>query len=164
MDFVQISLSDSIGREDLFLFISYFINKFRFSILSGNYRGEIKVFIMMLTREFQEATIHDFDISGILIACLVAKRKNDNTPEMSHCHNIDKFPCVCQQYSYKCFLLILTNIMDKYMLLFGTRAYLFSPDEGSCYVFSTRNNCWKFLASYDVIFQSSFKLYFKTPV
>ena len=50
------------------------------------------------------------------------------------------------------------------MLHFGTRAYLFSPEEGSCYVFSTRNNCCKFLASDGVIFQSVIKLFFKTPV
>ena len=36
-------------------------------------------------------------------------------------------------------------------------AYLFSPDEGSCYVFSTWNNCCKFLASYGVTFQSIIK-------
>ena len=40
---------------------------------------------------------------------------------------------------------------------FGTRAYLFSPEEGSCYVFSTRNNCCEFLASDGVIFQSVLK-------
>ena len=41
-------------------------------------------------------------------------------------------------------------------LHFGTRAYLFSPDEGSCYIFSIRNNCCEFLASYGVIFQVIF--------
>ena len=35
-------------------------------------------------------------------------------------------------------------------LHFGTRAYLFSPDEGSCYIFSTRNNYCEFLACYSV--------------
>ena len=39
----------------------------------------------------------------------------------------------------------------------GTRAYLISPDEKSCYVFSTQDNCWEFLASYSVIFQSVIK-------
>ena len=42
------------------------------------------------------------------------------------------------------------------LLHFGTRAYLFSSEEGSCYVFSTRNNC-KFFASDGVIFQSVIK-------
>ena len=32
-------------------------------------------------------------------------------------------------------------------------------DEGSCYVFPTRNNYCKFLASYGVIFQSVIKLH-----
>ena len=36
----------------------------------------------------------------------------------------------------------------------GTRAYLFSPDEGSCYVFSTRSNSCEVLLFYGVIFQS----------
>ena len=40
------------------------------------------------------------------------------------------------------------------LLHFGTRAYPFSPDVGSYYIFSTRNNCCEFLASYDVIIQS----------
>ena len=45
--------------------------------------------------------------------------------------------------------------MDSCTLLlhFGTRAYLFSPDEGLCYVFD-RNNCYVFLASVGVILQS----------
>ena len=34
--------------------------------------------------------------------------------------------------------------------MIGTCAYLFSPDEGSCYIFSTWNNCCEFLASYGV--------------
>ena len=38
-----------------------------------------------------------------------------------------------------------------------TRAYLFSPDQGLCYVFSTRNNCCELFASYGVIFQSVIK-------
>ena len=50
------------------------------------------------------------------------------------------------------------------LLHFCTRAYLFSPDKGSCYIFSTRNNCCEFLASYGVILQSDIQLYFKTPV
>ena len=50
-------------------------------------------------------------------------------------------------------------------LHFGTRAYLFLPEEGSCYVFSTGNNCCEFLASDGVIFfQSVIKSFFKTPV
>ena len=50
------------------------------------------------------------------------------------------------------------------LLYFGTRAYLFSPEERSCYVFSTRNNCCKFFASDGAIFQSVNKPFFKTPV
>ena len=60
------------------------------------------------------------------------------------------------------------------MLHFGTRAYLFSFDEGSCYVFTTRNNCCEFLASFQSVFFSKcenflfFKVYIKsfikTPV
>ena len=42
------------------------------------------------------------------------------------------------------------------LLHFRTRAYLFSPDEESCYIFLTRNNCCEFLASYDVIFKVIF--------
>ena len=49
------------------------------------------------------------------------------------------------------------------MHYFGTRAYLFSPEEGSCYVFSTRNNCCEFLASYGIIIQSVIQSYLKTP-
>ena len=41
-------------------------------------------------------------------------------------------------------------------LHFGTRAYLFSLDEGSCYSFSARNNCCEFLASYGIIFKKIF--------
>ena len=40
------------------------------------------------------------------------------------------------------------------LLLFGTRAYLSSPNEGSCYIFSTRNNCCEFLVSHGVILQT----------
>ena len=45
--------------------------------------------------------------------------------------------------------------------LFGTRAYLFLPEEGSRYVFSNQNNC-EFLASDGVI--SVIETFFKMPV
>ena len=59
--------------------------------------------------------------------------------------------------------------MPKYntgtvLLYFGTHAYLFSSDKGSCYVFSTRNNCCEFLASNGVIIQSVTQLFLKSPV
>ena len=41
----------------------------------------------------------------------------------------------------------------------GVRAHLLSPEEGSCYILSTWNNCCKSLASYGVIFQSDFQPY-----
>ena len=47
---------------------------------------------------------------------------------------------------------------------FSIRASLFMPDEGSCYVFSTRNNCCEFLAFHGVTFQSVIKSFFKTSV
>ena len=47
---------------------------------------------------------------------------------------------------------------------FGTRAYLFSSDEGSCYAFSTSNNYCKSLTSYGVIIQSVNKSFLKTPI
>ena len=40
------------------------------------------------------------------------------------------------------------------LLHFGTHAYMFLPDEGSCYVFLTRNSWCEFLASYGVIILS----------
>ena len=40
------------------------------------------------------------------------------------------------------------------LLHFVPRDYLFSPDVGSVYIFSTRNNCCEFFASYGVTFQS----------
>ena len=46
----------------------------------------------------------------------------------------------------------------------STRAHLLSPEEGSCYILSTRNNCCESLASYDVIFQSDFQPYFSILV
>ena len=48
------------------------------------------------------------------------------------------------------------------LLYFGTRAYLFSSDEGSCYIFSARNNCCEFLASYGDTFQSAIKSSWKS--
>ena len=39
---------------------------------------------------------------------------------------------------------------------------MFTPDERSCNVFSTRNNCCEFLASHGVAFQSFIKSFFKT--
>ena len=54
--------------------------------------------------------------------------------------------------------------VTMWLLHFTTRAYLFSPDEGSCCIFSTRNNCCEFLASYGVIIQSVIQSYLKTPV
>ena len=47
-----------------------------------------------------------------------------------------------------------TTHSNALLLYFSTRAYLFSPEERSCYVFLTRNNCCEFLASYGVIIQS----------
>ena len=47
----------------------------------------------------------------------------------------------------------LFYILSMLLLHFGTRSYLFSPDEDSCSIFSPRNNCCEFLASYDVIIQ-----------
>ena len=56
------------------------------------------------------------------------------------------------------------NVRATLLLHFGTRAYLSSHEAGSCYVFSTQNNCCEFLASDGVIFQSVFKPFSKTPV
>ena len=51
-------------------------------------------------------------------------------------------------------LLLTTRTL---MLLFGTCAHLLSPEEGSYYVSSTRNNCCESLASYGYTFQSDFQ-------
>ena len=45
-----------------------------------------------------------------------------------------------------------------------TATYLFSPEEGSCYVFSTRNNCCKFLAFYGFITLIFIQSFLKMPV
>ena len=51
------------------------------------------------------------------------------------------------------------------MLLFcGTRAYLFSPEKGSGYAFSTRNSCSKLLASDGVNFQGVHQSSYKKRV
>ena len=39
-------------------------------------------------------------------------------------------------------------------ICFGTHAYLFLPDKGLCYIFSTQNNCCEFLVYYGVFVQS----------
>ena len=41
---------------------------------------------------------------------------------------------------------------------------MFSPEEGSCYVFRPETIVASFLASYGVLLQSDIQLYFKTPV
>ena len=46
------------------------------------------------------------------------------------------------------------------LLYFGTRAHLFSPDEGSWYIFLTLTNCCVSHASYGSIIQSVFLLYY----
>ena len=40
------------------------------------------------------------------------------------------------------------------MLICRIRVHLFTPDEGSSYIVSTRNSCWVLLASDDIIFIS----------
>ena len=50
------------------------------------------------------------------------------------------------------------------LLYFGTRAYLSSPEEGSCYMLSTRSNCCEFLASYGVIIQNVTQSFLKRTV
>ena len=50
------------------------------------------------------------------------------------------------------------------LLYFGICVYLFLPDKGLCYVFFTRNNFCKFLASYGVIIQSVIQSYLKTSI
>ena len=50
------------------------------------------------------------------------------------------------------------------LFYFGTHAYLFSPEEWSCYIFTTRNNCCQFLPSYGVIIQSVTQIFLKTSV
>ena len=44
----------------------------------------------------------------------------------------------------------------KVTAMCGTRAYLLSTEEGSCYIFSTQNNCCEFLASNGIIFKVIF--------
>ena len=39
-----------------------------------------------------------------------------------------------------------------------------TPDKGSCYIFSTQNNCCEFLASYGVVIQSVTQSFLKAPV
>ena len=43
-----------------------------------------------------------------------------------------------------------------------THAYQFSPEEGSCNVFSMRNNCCESLAAYGVTIQSVIQSYLKS--
>ena len=43
------------------------------------------------------------------------------------------------------------------LLYFDSRAYLFPPDEGCCYVFSTRSSYCESLAIYGITFQSDFQ-------
>ena len=48
------------------------------------------------------------------------------------------------------------NVLLHFVMLllhFSTCAYLFSPEKGSCSIFSTRNNCCEFLAFYGVFTQ-----------
>ena len=65
---------------------------------------------------------------------------------------------------YKC-RNITAIYMSKYMLLYlGIRAYLFSPDEVSCHIFSTKKkHCCEFLASNGVFIQSVIHSFLKTP-
>ena len=49
------------------------------------------------------------------------------------------------------------------LLHFGTRANLFSPDEGSCYIFRPETIVASFLHLM-VFLQSDIQLYFKMPV
>ena len=39
-----------------------------------------------------------------------------------------------------------TFVANTLLLFYSTRAYLFSPGEGLCCMFSAQNNCYKFLA------------------
>ena len=62
------------------------------------------------------------------------------------CFKPEIFKSICNNFkSYQCIWFCTL------LLHFGTCAYLFSPEEGSCYIFSTRNNCCEFLAYYGVI-------------
>ena len=61
------------------------------------------------------------------------------------------------------FCYILALVQTSFLLNFSIRAY-FSLDKGSCYFFSTRNNCHEFLVPYGVINQSFILSYLKTPV
>ena len=56
------------------------------------------------------------------------------------------------------------QLFSTLLIYFGTRVYLFLPDERPCYVFSTQNNCCELLASYGVIIQSAIQSYLKTPI
>ena len=47
------------------------------------------------------------------------------------------------------------------LLHFGTRAYLFSPEEGLCYVFSTRNNYYEFLAFCGCYYRKCYSIIFE---
>ena len=74
------------------------------------------------------------------------------------------YQCKKKKKSFSKGFIIVTgfsyNVTVTLLLYFGTRAYLFSPNKGSCYVSSTRNNCCEFLASYGVTFHSFKKSYF----
>ena len=75
-----------------------------------------------------------------------------------------------QETRYNCFgskkrsTTLLQAKTGRLLLHFGTRVYLFSPEEGSCYVFLTRNNCCEFLTFFGVITQSVIQSFLKTPV
>ena len=62
------------------------------------------------------------------------------------CFKPEIFKSICNKF-ISCHYISFHTLL----LYFGSRAYLFSPEEGSCYVFTTRNNCCEFLAFYGVI-------------
>ena len=78
----------------------------------------------------------------------------------NNCFGSEKCSSTLSQAKTGKLLLTCLPLAATLLLHFGTRAYLFYPDEGSCYLFPTRNNCCEFLASYVVIFQIVIKSYF----
>ena len=72
---------------------------------------------------------------------------------LSKIHSTTLCPAKTGKHKYR-------NITAAYL----TCDYPFSPDKESCYIFSTWKNCWEFLATYGVNFQSVTQSFLKTTV
>ena len=110
--------------------------------------------VFMIHSNYKYFCLIQFGV-GLLIGCMTKYLSDSVCPDMLYTYDRITLWTIILWDARNSQQLFRVETFGTLLLYFGTRTCLFSPDEGSCYVFSTRDNCCEFFAAYDAVILSA---------